>query len=194
MPGPASGEATMMGIVFNLLEACVSEAHGEDTWDDLLDAAGLDGAFTSLERYSDDDLFKLVEAAAAALGLTTHGVQRWFGQAAMPKLAARYPEFFAPHQQTRSFVLTLNAIIHPEVRKLYPGAGVPVFDYREGPPELLQLDYRSARRMCGFAEGLIAGAATHFGERVQIEQPRCMHRGDELCTLQCRFEPERGDG
>ena len=47
----------------------------------------------------------------------------------MPLFAVRYPQFFEPHDCTRSFVLTLNDIIHPEVRKLYPGADVPEFDF-----------------------------------------------------------------
>ena len=38
----------MKGIVFNLLEEVVTEAYGADAWDSLLDAAGLDGAYTSL--------------------------------------------------------------------------------------------------------------------------------------------------
>jgi len=34
----------MKGIVFNLLEEIVVEHHDEDTWDDLLDEAGVDGS------------------------------------------------------------------------------------------------------------------------------------------------------
>jgi hypothetical protein len=36
------------GIVYNLLEEVVSAEHGEDTWDVLVDAAGVDGIYTSL--------------------------------------------------------------------------------------------------------------------------------------------------
>ena len=30
----------MKGIIFNLLQDVVSQHHGEDVWDDLIDAAG----------------------------------------------------------------------------------------------------------------------------------------------------------
>ena len=33
----------MKGIVVNLLERLVARDFGEDTWDELLDASGLDG-------------------------------------------------------------------------------------------------------------------------------------------------------
>jgi hypothetical protein len=47
------------GIVYNLLEEVVSAEHGEDTWDALVDAAGVDGVYTSLGSYADEDLERL---------------------------------------------------------------------------------------------------------------------------------------
>ena len=104
----------------------------------------------------------------------------------MPLFAVRYPQLFAPHDTTRSFVLTLNDIFHPEVRKLYPGADVPEFDFdvRE---ELLVMGYRSPRKLCSFAEGLLLGSADFYAARLTIEQPRCMKRGDERCVLEIAF-------
>ena len=177
----------MKGVVFNLLEEVVSHAHGEDAWDALLDGAKLDGAYTSLGSYPDEDLVKLVMAASSALDLSADEVVRWFGRSALPLLASRYPEFFEPHESTRSFVLTLNNVIHPEVRKLYPGADVPVFDYDTSSDDVLVMGYASPRKMCAFAEGLIEGAASHYGEQALIEQPRCMARGDEKCVLEISF-------
>lgn len=173
----------MKGIVYNLLEACVSSEYGEDSWDDLLAAAGLEGAYTSLGSYPDEDLFALVAAASVSLDEPADGVIRWFGRSAMPLLATQYPDFFEPHDNTRAFVLTLNGIIHPEVRKLYPGADVPVFSFDGSSDHLLVMQYHSARKLCAFAEGLLEGAAQHYGEQISIEQPRCMLRGDERCVL-----------
>jgi hypothetical protein len=177
------------GVVFNMLEQLVSRDYGEDTWDDLLDAAGLDGAYTSLGSYEDADLFRLVGAASESLDLPPDELVRWFGRNALPMFAAGYPQFFTPHASARTFVLTLNDIIHPEVRKLYPGADVPEFDFEQahehdGP---LLMGYRSQRRMCSFAEGLIEGAAEHYGETAAIRQPTCMKHGDERCLLEISF-------
>ena len=174
----------MKGVVYNLLETCVSRKYGEDTWDALLRSADLDGAYTSLGSYPDEDLYALVAAASAALGQSPGALIRWFGRGAMPLLADRYPALFAPHANTREFVLTLNDIIHPEVRKLYPGANVPTFSFAGSTDERLVMDYRSARRLCAFAEGLLHGAADHYGEQIEIEQPQCMLHGDERCLLE----------
>ncbi len=178
----------MKGIVFNLLEDVVTAAHGAETWDALLAGAGLDGAYTSLGNYPDDHLFRLVGVAAQALQLKPAAVVRWFGVKAIPLFAGRYPELFAGHRSARTFVLTLNNIIHPEVRKLYPGADVPDFEVDQSRPELLVLGYRSARQLCALAEGLVEGAAGYYGESVTIQHPRCLHRGDDQCRLEIVFE------
>jgi predicted hydrocarbon binding protein len=48
------------------------------------------------------------------------------------------------------------------------------------------MGYRSPRKMC-FPEGLLEGAADHFGEQVEIDQPRCMTRGDDSCVLEIAY-------
>ena len=187
--GGSGHDRRVKGIVFNLLEQVVSRDYGEDTWDDLLGAAGLVGAYTSLGSYPDEHLGRIVAAASEALALPSQDVVRWFGREALPALAKAYPAFFSPHTDTRAFLLTLNDIIHPEVRKLYPGADVPEFDFDRRPDGSLAMGYGSHRKMCSFAEGLIEGAATHFGEQVTISQPRCMLRGDARCELEITFSP-----
>jgi hypothetical protein len=176
----------MKGVVFNLLEQLVTRDFGEDTWDGLLEASGLDGVYTSLGSYPDADLSRLVSAASDALGMPADDVVSWLGRNALPLFAERYPQLFAPHESARSFVLTLNDIIHPEVRKLYPGADVPEFDF-DSRGALLVMVYRSPRKLCSFAEGLLLGAADHYRERLTIEQPACMKRGDEHCVLEIGF-------
>ncbi len=182
----------MKGIIFNLLQEVVTQAHGEDVWDQLLETAGVDGVFTSLGNYPDEDLFKLVGAAAAALALPANEVVRWFGVSALPLLAQKYPGFFQKHESTRPFVLTLNAIIHPEVRKLYPGAEPPNFEFDTASPDLLVMNYYSKRKLCALAEGFVEGAAAHFGETVLIAHPLCMHRGDSHCRLELSFKKKNG--
>lgn len=179
----------MKGIVFNLLEDVVCRELGDETWDRLLDAAGDDGVFTSLGSYPDERVFALVRAAAGALGQSENDVLRWFGRQAMPLLAERYPMFFAGLAGTRPFLLTLNDIIHPEVRKLYPGAYVPTFEFDTSSAERLSMAYQSERKLCALAHGFIEGAAALFNEDAVCEQHACMHRGDPQCVFDLRFRP-----
>lgn len=176
----------MKGLVFNLLEQVVIRHHGEATWDRLLDATGLPGAYTSLGSYPDEEIGRLVDAGSQALGLEPAAVLRWFGREAMPMLAERYPVFFRDHGSTRSFVLSVNRIIHPEVHKLYAGARCPVFGFDEEANGDLSMTYDSARRLCALAQGFIEGAARHFEEDAQVAHVACMHDGDPKCVLRLR--------
>jgi hypothetical protein len=177
----------MKGIVFNLLEEVVSKEFGEATWDKLLDDANLSGAYTSLGSYPDEDIIKLVAVASQALNLPAQDILRWFGQHAMPLLISRYPEFFRAHADTRSLLLALNSIIHPEVHKLYPGAITPVFDFDTSAEGDLVIGYSSPRKLCALAEGFMQGAAEHFHEQAEITQTQCMHDGAAKCLLHVRI-------
>jgi hypothetical protein len=181
----------MKGLVFNLLADLVQREHGENTWDALLEAAGATGAYTSLGNYPDAEMMKLVDAAASALNVPPDEVLRWFGRTVLPVLAQQFPQFFQPHRNTRSFLLTLNEVIHPEVRKLYPGADAPHFDYDTSSENTLVMGYVSTRQLCGFGIGLIEGAAGHYGEKVEISHPQCSKRGDPKCVFDVSFPASR---
>jgi heme-NO-binding protein len=177
----------MKGVVFNLLEAVVTSNYGADTWDSLLDAAGVGGAYSSLGNYDDAEIEALVAAACRALNLNRGEVLRWFGREAMPVLAEMYPEFFEPHAASRPFVAGVNDVIHAEVRKLYAGAACPHFGIREDDDGAMTMRYQSSRRMCALAVGFIEGAAARWCETIDIEHTACVDRGDHYCELKLRW-------
>lgn len=175
----------MKGVVFNLLEQVVVASLGDDAWDHLLADANLKGAYSSLGSYPDRDMQALVQVLASAQQKSEQEVLQWFGRAAMPLLFQRYPRFFAAHTEVRAFVLSVNEFIHPEVRKIYPGAEVPRFVFRQEGDDGLLMEYRSPRKLCALAHGFIEGAADHYQEAVVVTHLQCMHRGDALCV--CRI-------
>lgn len=180
----------MKGVVFNLLQQVVTDAYGADVWDDLIDEAGVDGVYTSLGSYADEDIEKLVGAACAKLSLPRAAVLRWFGQQAIPLLAQAYPDFFAPHVSARPFVAGVNSIIHAEVRKLYVGAACPHFNIRETDAGALAMDYRSTRNMCALAQGFVEGAATFYCEDVDFRHVACIDQGADCCRFEIEWLPK----
>ena len=173
----------MKGVIFNVVEESVRAEHGEDTWDELLEAANLDGVYTSLGTYPDEEMTTVVRLACAAFGTSEEDLLRHLGRVGFTALAGRNAQLMSEFTDTRSLLLGLNAVIHPEVRKIYAGAAVPVFEVVSGEARFISLSYRSGRRLCHFAEGLALGAGDHFGEMIAVSQPRCQHRGDDHCEL-----------
>ena len=179
----------MKGIIFNVAEATVSQEFGENTWDDLLDDAGLEGSYTALGDYPVEQLMAIVTAASEKLSLPPEDVVRFIGRRGFAILIAKYPDMAVGHQSARSFVLALNEVIHPEVRKLYPGSDVPTFEYRASDEAVLEIEYVSNRQLCYFAEGLIMGCADHFDEIIELSQPVCQHHGARSCVLRLQWIP-----
>jgi predicted hydrocarbon binding protein len=178
----------MKGVVFNLLEEAVQRGFGPEAWDDLLDDSDVSGAYTSLGNYSDEEIVALVEAASRKLGLTNAEVLRWFGENAMPILRERYPTLFENHSSARNFILSVNSIIHPEVRKLYSGASCPFFHFRTGEDDkTVMMGYESSRKMCDLAHGFVKGATKLFCEEVDITHHSCMNHGADKCLMEIRW-------
>lgn len=177
----------MKGIIFNAMQNVVEEVQGEDAWDDILDEAGVGGAYTSMGTYPDAEAIALVGAIAERLGTDVATTLRTFGQRALPQLANATPGAIDGITSTRMMLLALNDVIHPEVLKAYPGAEVPWFHVLSAGTESgepIRLRYESSRRMCFLAEGLMLGAGDHFGEPVSVEQSECTHRGDPACVFE----------
>lgn len=173
----------MKGIIFNLLEEVVVDAHGEQAWDDALDRARLDGVYTTLGNYDDAEIMALFAVVASELSLSEDQVLRWFGQRAIPKMAQRWPDFFSPHQHTLPFLRTLNSVIHPEVHKLYTGTDCPYFDFTATADGSLMIGYHSPRKLCGLAHGFILGVGDHYRETLSVEHLECMHQGAKRCLM-----------
>ncbi len=173
----------MKGIVFNLLEEVITADLGADAWFELIEISGVGGVYTSVGSYPDEDLFALVEMASRGLQLSPDEMLRNFGRKAMPLLAERYGALFDGHSGSRTFILSVNDIIHPEVRKLYSGAACPHFHFQQGSEGRLVVGYRSPRNLCQLAHGFVHGAADHFGETIEVTHELCMKHGDPVCRM-----------
>ncbi|NML94076.1 heme NO-binding domain-containing protein [Novosphingobium olei] len=173
----------MKGVIFNLLEEAIVAEHGVAAWVDIMDLAGARGTYSSLGSYPDEELYAIVDHAAAGLALPVPDVLRWFGQGAIPRLAERYPTLFANHRGSRSFITSVNDVIHLEVRKLYAGAACPHFHFYDLADGRLAMAYQSRRQLCHLAHGFVLGTAAFFGDAIDVEHLACTSKGDALCRL-----------
>jgi predicted hydrocarbon binding protein len=171
----------MKGVLFEVLREVVSEVWSEDEWDDILDEAGLRGAYTSLGTYPDTEVLAIVATASSRSGMEPAELLRTVGRLGFARLAARAPQIVERFGGWRDLVCSLDDVIHPEVAKLYPGAQAPEFEVVSQDP--LRVRYRSARHLCPLAEGLVAGAAAWFGDDVSVQSASCIARGDSVCEL-----------
>jgi len=161
----------MKGVVFNVVEEVVVDMYDADTWEDILEAVELDGAYASLGSYPDEHLMAIVGEAARMLELDVPTVLKTVGRAAFAGLSDRHSQFEIGTMSFGDFVQHVENYIHPEVRKLYPDATVPHFDFESLDDGNLRMTYSSPRNLSDLAEGLLRGAADAFGETLEVLRP-----------------------
>ena len=180
----------MKGIVFTILSDMVVEQMGMETWDTLLDQVELPsgGAYTSGALYDDSELFTLVGALSEHSGIPAQELVKAYGVFAFRHLAARSPVPVEPEKMhLKDFLLSLNSVIHTEVKKIYPDADLPNFGFEQPDQHTLVMVYDSHRKLCALCEGLIEGAAKFFETEVSVSQTQCMHEGAENCRVVVQF-------
>lgn len=177
----------MKGIVFNMLNDMVEEQFGLQTWQNLLDANDLSGIYIATDSYPDQELVALVTSASEALNTPPADLIRAFGKFMIGGFVEGYGIYFAAHDNLRDFLLSVDRVIHVEVRKLYPGAATPQFLYDESCPDELVMIYRLPRKLCHLAEGLIEGSADYFKQDYTLVHDTCMHNGSPHCRMELKL-------
>jgi Haem-NO-binding len=179
----------MKGIIFNLLEDFIVDGWGEERFERIFSACPLHTktAFVGPGTYPDSDLFALVERATVELGVDAPTALRAFGRYAMPKLAGKFEVFVRDHRHPKSFLCTLDTLIHVEVRKLFEHAEPPHLWFEDPAPNELVLHYQSRRKLCPLFEGLLDGTADYFGVPFTRTQTACMGDGAPSCDFALCF-------
>jgi hypothetical protein len=180
----------MKGIVFTVLNDMVIEKFGFDVWEQLITkvqpASG--GSYTAADTYPFKELQSLVGELSSMLKIDPSALVEAYGEYMFPVLASKYPVFLKKGITFKEFLKSIDGVIHIEVKKLYPDAGLPSIQYSELAPDKIMLKYQSPRKLCFLAMGLVHGAAKHFKVDIHIEQPICMHHNADHCRLEITID------
>ena len=103
--------------------------------------------------------------------------------AAQKTFAGLFPGYYAGSGGTRAFLLGVEEKIHELVRATVPGATPPRLHVQPLGELGVLISYTSERRLCRLLDGLVQGTAAHYGERIEVDELQCMHRGDAGCVF-----------
>lgn len=179
----------MQGVVFNALADFVEETAGMAVWNEAIDSSKLlsEGAFTAGQTYPDEDLVTLAIFVANKLELELPDALRAFGKFLFGFLMERGPIEVRDYPNAQKLLEELDGVIHSEVQRLNPEAYTPFFEYVPTSETAGNLTYRSKRKMCVVAEGLIQGAADYYQQQVEMVHDSCVHAGDDDCRWRLTF-------
>ena len=179
----------MKGVIFNIAENFLEETYGEETLDEILSNCNLETKepFVGPGTYPDSDLMEIIEKSSEKLSINQNELLVNLGRYAFEGLSSKFPNFLEGHSSAKSFLQTVDGIIHVEVRKLYKDTYLPTFQYLDPAPDKLTITYYSKRKLYGFMEGLIQGVAKHFNCTIAQEISLFDKDGEEFCDFALTF-------
>jgi heme-NO-binding protein len=174
----------MHGIVFAELKRYVVTNLGADTWNALLDKAGMPGTtFLPGKVYDDGQAMKLVATASEMTGKPAGDILESFGEFIAPDLLNMYGAQVNPAWKTLELLEHTEEVIHRMVRMRSPGAAPPELRVERVGPDEVVVHYTSKRHMCSLAKGIARGLGAHYGQALVMREPACMLKGDAACRI-----------
>lgn len=162
----------MKGMVFTNLIDFIESQLGLEAADAILEASDLPsgGIYTSVGSYDVAEVAEIVDQTSKHSGLPDSALYAAFGKYLFGQLAKAHPEFVHGLDSPIQLLAQIQDHIHVEVRKLYPDAELPEFDYGHTAEGELEMIYRSKRGLFDLCHGLIEGCFEHFDSKVEIER------------------------
>ncbi|NVK56349.1 MAG: heme NO-binding domain-containing protein [Alteromonadaceae bacterium] len=159
----------MLGIVFTSLVEMLEEKVSPEFADDVLNEANLvnDGAYTAVGYYPFSELEKILAVLVEKTDKSLDELLYDYGVYLFNVLVSNHAEMMANRSSVLDVLVSLDDDIHVQVRKLYPDADLPSFSVLNKTNESILLEYHSLHDLYALAEGLIDGAALHFGEHAK---------------------------
>lgn len=179
----------MKGIIFNLLEQFITENFGEEKYAQIIKQCNLKTTepFVGPGTYPDEDMIEIVVNTSKELNITVPDALKGYGKFAFFKLAEKFPFFVKPYQHPKAFLMSVEDIIHVEVRKFYKDAYTPQFIYTDTSPDTLTITYHSERKLYHLMEGLLDGVGEFYKVPIQQTHKIYQKNGKELCDFELTF-------
>lgn len=175
----------MHGIVFLELRKFVEAGFGRDGWMQILKKADIgEDLFMPSKTYPDHQIVSIVMAACEITGKSAHEILDAFGKFIVPDLIGIYGSFIDPKWTMIDMIENVDTTIHRIVRMKNAGADPPELSCTRLEKNKIEITYKSNRKMCAFAKGLVAGLADHYSVKATVTETLCMHNGDAECRMQ----------
>lgn len=153
------------------------EEHAPAIWADR-------SAYSAERAYPDEEFTALLDKSVEVTKRTPREILLDFGRfTGFWVFRVLRPEYYEGCENTRTFLLEVESRIHETIRADTTGALPPRLTVAELGTDGVAISYTSDRRLCDLLEGLVNGVAEYYGERFEVTQPMCMHRGDAGCSF-----------
>ncbi len=166
------------GFQFNNLLEYIQSVQGPEAVTKVRETCGIDSAFDPHEFYEDDLFNKLIKEGAKELEMDQTAFEIEIGRRAVPTLRKLFPqefEFSSPAEFIANF---------PNAYQRFANSENPFISFVPKGASSCRIHYYSASKLCGLAQGIIAGSFTYYDVEVDIRSKKCQKHGDPECIFE----------
>lgn len=160
----------MKGIILSEFVGYIEQELGESTAQKIIDQSKLEseGAYTRVGMYDYQELISLLTNTASETQRDADSLLNGFSDHLFATFKRDYSVFFNGVNNAAEMLMQIDAHIHVEVKKLYPDAELPTFDYSINDSHQLILNYTSPRPLASVAQALLQACLKYFGDNEQL--------------------------
>ncbi len=182
----------MYGLVNKAIQDMICKYHGENTWEIIKQKAELEDIdfFISMDAYSDDITYRLVEAACGVLDMQAHDVLKAFGEYWVTYTAEEgYGELLdSAGTNLPQFIENLDNL-HARVGLSFTQLCPPSFDCEHTSEKSIELNYRSTRQgLAPMVIGLLHGLGKRFQTKVDVTQTSFREHGNAHDSFSIKYD------
>ncbi len=155
----------MKGILPKLTQKFVEKTFGKATYEAMQEEMG-NPVFLPTASYPDGVMLQMAELVAKLESTTERDFFLKLGRFTVGEFYKMYQRYFKD-EGLKEFYMRMNDV-HAQLTEEHPGITPPSFTYEDKGDELF-INYRSARGLFDYFEGILRGAAEFKGEDVDIK-------------------------
>ncbi len=159
----------MKGIILSEFVEFLELKLGPDQAQLIIDESGVHsgGAYSRVGQYDYQELIQLLTQTATATNTEAVDLLNPFADHLFEMFKRDYSVFFEGVNSAAEMLTQIDNHIHVEVKKLYPDAELPKFDYQDNGDHLV-LEYRSPRPLAAVAQALVVACIKFFGNNQTV--------------------------
>lgn len=175
----------MHGIVHKTLKEYAIDRTDEETWETILERAGLEPTlYLPVSSYDDHEVEAILSAASSMATQDRRRIERDFGRTLAPELLST----FSAHVRTDdlfAFLADLESV-RDDIDAATTDASLPSLTTTRESTDDVHLAYRTHREpaYCGLARGMLEGLAEEFDVEVTVVKTACVHDDESACRYQ----------
>ena len=169
----------MKGIILSEFIEFIEASLGEDRAQSIINESNIKsgGAYSRVGQYDYQELLQLLSQTVVETSQEASVLLQQFSDHLFKVFKRDYQVFFDGVDSAAEMLTQIDNHIHVEVKKLYPDAELPKFEYTRE-KDFLNLNYSSPRPLASVAHALVNACLKFFGDgerlhSVNISEDQC---------------------